>query len=325
MGFDLLLANLVSPPILFFFLGMLAVAARSDLDVPAAAAKALSLYLLLAIGFKGGVEIAHGGLGGEAGRALLGAAGLAVATPLLAFAALRRRLTRVDAAAVAATYGSVSAVTFITAVAFLQAADVPAGGHMVAALALMESPAILVGVALARRPGAAADAGLVGPSWGPLLREACFNGSVFLLLGSLAVGATTGERGRAALAPFVDGLFKGALCLFLLDMGLVSARRLGALRRAGWFPVAFAIAMPLVAGTLALGAAWVLGLPRGDAFLLVVLGASASYIAVPAALRSALPEANPGLYLPMALAITFPFNILVGLPLYFATVSHFWR
>lgn len=320
MSIEPLLTNFLNPPILFFFLGLIAVWARSDLDLPAPIPKALSLYLLLALGFKGGVELSHGNAGGPVWPTLAAAVGMAVAVPLAAFAVLRRRFSVPDAAATAAAYGSVSAVTFIAATSFLQAAKVPFGGHLIAAMALMESPAILIGVALARRAMISSGD---GPSagWGKLLREAFFNGSVLLLLGSLAIGGLTGERGREALAPMTEGLFKGLLCLFLLDMGLVSARRLGALRRMGAFPIIFAILTPLAAATVALGVAWLLHLPRGDALLFVVLAASASYIAVPAALRTALPEANPGVYVPMALAVTFPFNVLVGLPLYYAAVT----
>lgn len=316
MAWESLLGNLVSPPVLFFFLGVVAVAARSDLEVPAAAIKTISLYLLLSIGFKGGVELSRGPVDGLALRAL-GAAGLlSVLVPLLAYGWLRRRFSTPDAAAVAATYGSVSAVTFVAAISVLRTAEISYGGYMVAALALMEAPAILIGVALARRSEAGPDT----IAWPALVRETVANGPVFLLLGSLGIGYLTGDRGRQELAPVVEGLFKGALCLFLLDLGMTSARRLEGLRQAG----GFALVAPLASAALALGLGRWCGLPAGDAFLLTVLAASASYIAVPAALRVALPQANPGLYLPMALGVTFPLNIVFGLPAYLAAVRWLW-
>lgn len=320
MNLDLFLANILSVPVLFFGLGLLAVAVRSELEVPPGVGRALSLYLMLAIGFKGGSELAAHGFTPDALRVLGAAALLASLLPLVAFALLHRRLGRVNAAAVAATYGSVSAVTFAAAVAFLRNENEPFGGHMVAALALMESPAILIGLALARagveRPGQTQAASV----W----REALLNGPVFLLLGSMLVGLLAGARGRSQLAPVVDHLFAGALAIFLLDLGMVCARRLGSLRHAGWVPIAFALWMPLAAASAALTLGLVLQFSRGDSFLLVVLAASASYIAVPATLRAALPEADPGLYLPMALGLTFPLNIAVGLPFYYSVIVRFW-
>ena len=321
---DLILVNLLNPPVLFFFLGLIAVWLKSDLEVPQPLPKFFSLYLLLAIGFKGGVELRHGGLSVEALSALAAALSLSVLIPLLAWRVLRQRLDAANAAAIAATYGSVSAVTFIAALSFLEQLAMPHGGYMVAALALMEFPAILVGVALynrARRggqPAAAAD------SWGKLLHEAVANGSVLLLVGSLVIGVLTGESGGQALKPYTTDIFRGMLCLFLLDMGIVSGRRLGQLRSLGAFPVAFALGMPVAGAALALLMASVLGLSAGDAFLLTVLAASASYIAVPAAMRNAIPEASPGVYVTLALAVTFPFNIVVGLPLYMAVIRQFW-
>jgi hypothetical protein len=307
----LLSQNLLAPPVLFFVAGAAAVAVRSDLEVPQPLPRLFSLYLLLSIGFRGGAELRHAGLDGEALRALALGLAMSVAVPLAVFPVLRRRLGPADAGAVAAAYGSVSAVTFITATAFLDRLGIRHGGHMVAALAVMESPAIVVGVWLARR-GAVADR---APTRA-LLHDAFLNGSVFLLLASLAIGLASGERGRAALRPFTDALFPGVLCLFLLDMGMVAARRLGDLRRAGPFLVGFALAAPLASAAVAIGLARVAGLAAGDALLLVVLCASASYIAVPAAMRIAVPEANPGLFLPLAIGVTFPFNVAVGIPLY---------
>jgi len=324
MDASVVLGNLLTPPILLFFLGMAATLLRSDLDIPQPITRGLSLYLLFSIGMHGGVELSRNGFHVTTllplGAGVLASALLPVAT----FAVLRRRLGPDDAAAIAATYGSISAVTFITATSFLEDQGVGFGGHMVAAMALMESPAILVGVLLARRFGDADASAAGGRAWGPLLREALLNGPVFLLLGSLLVGLATGEQGWAAVKPFAHEPFRGVLCLFLLDMGLIAARRLGALRASGLFLTGFAVAVPLVAATAAIAAAALMRLSPGDALLFTVLCASASYIAVPAAVRVALPRANPSLYLPMSLAVTFPFNIAVGIPLYYSVIRALW-
>lgn len=326
MDIDLILSNFLNPPILFFFLGMLAVFLRSDLEIPPPIAKFLSLYLLLAIGFKGGVGLYQSGIDQTVVVTIALAMLMASVVPLYSFFILRWRLGVADAAAIAATYGSISAVTFITATSLLVKLDIPYGGHMVAAMALMESPAIIIGVLFYRLfPISDEGEGKSEFSWSELLRDAFFNGSVLLLMGSLLVGALTGESGNQALQPFTGDLFKGLLAFFLLDMGLVAARRLRDLQKAGIFLVSFAILIPLLNAVLALGLAHWVGLPKGDALLFVVLCASASYIAVPAAVRLAIPEANPSLYVPMSLAITFPFNIIVGLPLYLQAVNYLWR
>jgi hypothetical protein len=319
-----LAANLLSPPILLFLLGFAATLLRSDLEIPPAAAKTLSLFLLFAIGFKGGVSLAQSGLGAEVIATLGAAAFASLAVPVWTFFALRRRLGAADAAGIAATYGSVSAVTFITATGYLTLHDIPFSGHLVAAMALMESPAILVGVMLARRFATSEGRDTSRPviDWRHLGRDALLNGSVFLLLGSLLIGLVCGPTRAAPLKPFIDTLFPGLLALFLLDLGILAARRLGDLRRLGAPIAAFAFIAPLINAALGLALAAILGLPRGDAFLLVTLCASASYIAVPAALRIALPEANPGVYVTLSLALTFPFNILLGLPLYAAAVTY---
>ena len=326
MDLAVALENFLSPPILFFFLGLLAVLVRSDLEIPQPIAKFLSLYLMLAIGFRGGVELGHSAPGGQVLLTLAAAVIMAALVPLYCFWILRRRLDVYNAAAIAATYGSISAVTFVTATAFLDRAGIPYGGYMVAAMALMEAPAIVVAVILARlalsKPG---PDGSPSPapegSWNHLLRDAFFNSSVFLILGSLLVGMLTGERGQAALHPFTNELFSGILCFFLLDMGLVAARRLKDLRASGGFLLAFAILVPLLNALLGIGVSRLLDLGLGDALLFTILCASASYIAVPAAMRLALPEANPGLSLPLALAVTFPLNITLGLPLYLALIQ----
>lgn len=311
-----LAANLLSPPILLFMLGLAAALLRSDLEFPPAMAKALSLFLLFAIGFKGGVALNASGFGNGVAPTLLAAIAASAVVPIWTFFALRSRLGVTDAAAVAATYGSVSAVTFITAASFLGEKGVSYSGYMVAAMALMESPAIILGVFFARRFGAAEGSAPRTVDWGHLGRDAFLNGSVFLLLGSLLVGMVSGPAHSATLKPFIDTLFPGALALFLLDLGIVAGKRLGDLRRAGIFGICFGFFAPLVNAALGLGLAALLGLSHGNALLFVVLCASASYIAVPAALRIALPEANPSVYVALSLAVTFPFNIIVGIPLY---------
>lgn len=316
----LVLANLLDPPILFFFAGLLAVWLGSDLDIPQPLPKLFSLYLLLSIGFKGGVELSHG-LEPHAALALAAAVGMAVAVPLYVYLLLCRRLGSANAAGVAATYGSVSAVTFIAATSFLEQLGIPFGGHMVAALALMESPAIIVAVAMHRRSGGAGH----GEGWRAVLKEALLNGSVYLLMASVLIGFLSGERGAAVMQPFTGALFKGVLCLFLLDMGLVSARRLREARSFGVLPFSVAFAVPLANAALAIALAALISMTPGDAFLFCVLCASASYIAVPAALRLSVPEANPGLYVTLSLGITFPFNIVVGLPLYLTVIRRLWE
>lgn len=322
MDAALLLANLANPPVLFFFLGMLAVWMRSDLEIPQPVPKALALYLLFAIGFKGGVELHKSGFDLQVVTVLGAALLAAAAVPVWIFFLLRRRLGVPNAAAIAATYGSVSAVTFIAATSFLTHLGVSFSGWMVAAMALMESPAIVIGVVLARGFGEGQGASI---KWPELLREAFFNGSVFVLMGSLVIGTITGESGEKALSPFTSGIFKGVLCLFLLDMGLVSARRLAASREIGLIHIGFAMLAPLAHAALGIALSALLGLGAGDALLFTILCASASYIAVPAAMRFAIPEASPGVYVPMALALTFPFNVLIGLPIYLAIINHLWN
>lgn len=319
MGLGLVVQNLLNPAVLFFFLGMLAVAARSDLEIPQPIPKVLSQYLLISIGFRGGVELRSSGLDGGVAITLGAAVAMAVLVPLYTFFFLRRRIDASSAAAIAATYGSVSAVTFITACSFLSTLGIGFDGHMVAAMALMESPAIVVGVLLARRYGSAEPM-----SRGALLHDAFLNASVFVLLGSLLVGAATGHGGLDAVGPFLDKPFKGVLCVFLLDMGIVSARRLGGLRKVGRFLVGFALVVPLVNAVIGIGVARLLGLSQGNALLFTVLSASGSYIAVPAAMRLAVPDANPGVYVSLSLAVTFPLNVIVGIPVYMTVIRSIW-
>ncbi len=318
------LVNLTSPPLLFFFLGIAAVALRSDLEIPAQVAKFLSLYLLFAIGFKGGVALAENATGAFSLLVLGSAVLLACCIPVCVFFLLRKRMPVADAAALAATYGSVSVVTFVTCASYLDAAGIPWSGYLVAAMALAESPAIIIAILLYRIYTSQEGANSARLDWRELIRESCLNGSVFLIVGSLLIGWITGSRGMSQISFVVKDIFLGILCLFLLDMGIVAARRMQDLRDLATRPgalqpsklVLLAIAIPLANACIALLLAWLLHLQEGDALLLVILGASASYIAVPAAMRLALPDANPSIYLPMSLAVTFPFNLLVGIPLY---------
>lgn len=324
------LSNLSSPPLLFFFLGIAAVLVRSDLEIPAQIAKSLSLYLLFAIGFKGGVAISESTIDTTMLLTLLSAVTLSALIPVYTFVLLRRWFPLADAAAIAATYGSVSAVTFVTATGYLDMLGIDWSGYLVAAMALMESPAIIVGIVLYKYYGGQQQRAAVQPvSWGALLREALFNGSVLLILGSMLIGWITGADGMQKVEPLVKDLFLGLLCLFLLDMGIVAARRFGDLpaSRSGQSAgrsmrplLAAALLLPAINALVGLAVAVYLGLSEGNALLLVVLAASASYIAVPAAMRLALPEANPGSYLTMSLGITFPLNLLIGIPAYHAAI-----
>lgn len=320
---DLWKSNLLSPPILFFFLGLLAAAIRSDLRIPKAFVRTMSLYLLFTIGFSGGVKLHEHGLSRDGIAALAAALVLSATTPLYVFPLLRRTLGVATSAGVAATYGSVSAVTFLAAMGMLNQKDVPFGGHMVAAMALMEFPAIIVGVMLGRLFHDAAprepSANQPPPKQHGLLaviHESCTNGSVVLLVGSMVVGALTTERGIEITAPLWKDLFYGVLCFYLLDLGLIAGRNAKHVVKAGWPVVVFAMVFPLCNAMVGAALARVLHLSFGDGFLIMTMAASASYIAVPAALRLALPEAKASVYVPMALTLTFPLNILVGLPLY---------
>ncbi|MBN9412121.1 MAG: sodium-dependent bicarbonate transport family permease [Burkholderiales bacterium] len=307
--------QLLDPAILFFCFGIAAGLVGSNLEIPPAIARFLSLYLLMALGLKGGFALAESGLAGEVLASLAAAVMLAVAVPLASYALLRRSLNGFDAAAIAATYGSVSAVTFITAVQYLDTQGLPYGGHMAAAMALMESPAIVLGVLLANRVRRQQGAAQTVPLRG-VLRESLTDGAQLLLLGAMVIGMLSGDRGEAAMRPFTSDLFKGMLAFFLLDMGLSCARQVGELRGAPRWLLVYALAAPLAQALVALGLGTLFGLEAGNLALLMVLAASGSYIAVPAVVRHAIPEARPSLYLGLSLGLTFPFNILVGIPLY---------
>lgn len=322
MDISLITDNLLNPPILFFVMGLLAVWFRSDLEIPQPLPKLFSLYLLFAIGYEGGVKLGASGFSPYVLACIGVSLFMATLVPLYSYFVLRTRLDVPNAAAIAATYGSISAVTFLTAIAFLGKIGLSYGGHMVAGMALMESPAIVVGVLLARRfANTTSGRPLV---WQHLVREAVANASVFMLLGSLVIGVLTGEKAAASMEPFTHHIFKGMLSFFLLDIGLVAARKMGSLRRSGPFLIGFGILMPLFNAGLGIALARLIGMTPGDAILFAVLCGSASYIAVPAAMRLALPEANPSLYVSMALAVTFPFNIVLGIPLYALIVQYLW-
>lgn len=316
--------TLLNPPVLFFLLGVVAALLRSDLDFPSPIPKFLAMYLLLAIGFKGGVELVKAPITLDILVTLAVATATSALFPLWVFAALRRAMGVANAAAVAAAYGSVSAVTFVTAAAFLERQQIPYGGHMVAALALMESPAIIVGVLLYRM-AEGKQQGKGKLAWGPLLHDAFCNGSVVLLLGSFVIGAVVGDQGANAVKPFTYTMFIGVLCFFLLDMGLLAGKRISDLRKAGPAVPVAGLLLPVLHAALGIGLAWLLNLSEGDALLMAVLCASASYIAVPAAVRLAIPRASPSIYVSMSLAVTFPFNILVGLPVYLGLIRAIWE
>ncbi|MFM2074996.1 MAG: hypothetical protein RJB34_1301 [Pseudomonadota bacterium] len=316
------MSNLLDPAILFFVFGVFAGLVRSNLEIPAPISRFLSMYLLMALGLKGGFALAASGITGEVATTLLLAVALAIIVPTLSLPLLRRWLNGYDAAALCATYGSVSAVTFITTIQFLENQGIAYGGHMAAAMALMESPAIIMAVVMAnaarRHEHATAGSGLPVPSvsMGKILHESFTDGTQLLLLGAMLIGWLTGVAGEAVMAPFSVDLFKGMLAFFLLDMGLMAARNMGELKHTSPWLLAYAVVAPLVHAGMALGLAVLFGIQLGNAALLMVLAASASYIAVPAVLRYAIPEARPSLYFGMSLGLTFPFNLMVGIPLY---------
>lgn len=314
MNTDLLVENLTNPALLFFALGILAVLVDSDLEIPPTISKFISLYLLFAIGFRGGQELSHEEFTGETLWSMLFGIAIAMAIPLYTFFILKRRLNLYDAGAVAAAYGSVSAVTFITGVNYLEAHGLALHGQMVAVMALMESPAIVIGLLLISLHEKDAQAGFRKRM---ILRHSFTNGSVFMILGSLLVGYLADSKQAEGIRPFANDLFQGFLAIFLLDLGITSGRKMKAFFSFGWFPFLFALVIPLVNGSLF---AYLSGFVTDDTsnrFMFAVLAASASYIAVPAAMKISVPRANPGLFLPMALAVTFPVNITLGMPLYF--------
>lgn len=320
MNFELLIDNLTNPALLFFFLGILAVQLKSDLEIPSSSSKFISLYLLFSIGFKGGQELSHSGLDMEVLWSLLFGIFLALIVPFYTFFILKRKLGVTNAGAIAAAYGSISAVTFVTAVSFLDLQEISFGGHMVAVMALMEAPSIIIGVLLISIFGTADEQTM---SFGDVMRHALTNGSVLMIIGSLVIGFVASDAQAEGIKPFTTDIFKGFLAVFLLDMGIVSGKKLSSLLDHGFFVFAFAIFIPLINGSIVALVSEAITISTGNRFLFAILGASASYIAVPAAMKLAAPKANPSLYIPMALAITFPVNITLGMPIYMALIRYF--
>jgi len=316
---NLLINNITNPTLLFFVLGVLATVVKSDLEIPQSTSKFISIYLLFAIGFKGGQELRHSGFNTEIILALLVCMAFAAIVPLYTFFLLKRKFSAENAGAIAATYGSVSAVTFVASGIFLDSIGAAYGGHMVAAMALMEAPAIMIGVILMRRYSTAS----VKVSMKSILHESLTNGSVFIITGSLVIGLIADAKGAEGIKPFTTDIFKGFLSIFLLEMGMLAARRFAAFHKYGLSMTAFAVIIPLLNACMSIVITHFLGLAPGDRLLIAILTASASYIAVPAAMKQAAPDADPGLYVPMALGITFPFNITLGLPLYWMLINNF--
>ncbi|WP_338767619.1 sodium-dependent bicarbonate transport family permease [Bernardetia sp. ABR2-2B] len=360
MNLDLLISNLTNPTLLFFVLGIFAVKVKSDLEIPAGSVKFISLYLLFAIGFKGGQELSHSEFDLEILFSLLFGIFLSVIVPLYTFFILKRKLSISDAGAIAASYGSVSAVTFVAAASFLELQNLAFGGHMVAVMALMEAPAIVVGVALIMLYNKKEEDQNLSydneeieeideyePKIIPthdfqiddtydaapprkisatsklknIIIHSFTNGSVLMVLGSLIIGLIADEKQAEGIKPFTTDIFKGFLAIFLLAMGIESGKKLSAFLKSGWFAALFAVIIPIFNGSLTAVASGLITDDIANRFIFAILAASASYIAVPAAMKIAVPQANSGLFIPMALAVTFPFNITVGMPIYFMLIQ----
>lgn len=320
MDNNILISNLTNPTLLFFLLGVIATLVKSDLSIPESTSKFISLYLLFSIGFKGGQELSHSGITREILLTLVLSISLACLVPVYTFFILKKKLSVSDAGAIAATYGSVSAVTFIAAASFLEASNISYGGHMVAAMALMEAPAIIIGVVLMRKYDKEQNQ---KKGIGNIMHESFTNGSVLMILGSLVIGIIADTKQAEGIKPFTSDIFKGFLAVFLLEMGMLAARRFKAFRNYGLFVTLFALLIPPINGCLTVFITHFFDIAPGNRFMLSILAASASYIAVPAAMRLAAPKADPGLYIPMALGVTFPFNITVGIPLYWELIQLF--
>jgi len=320
MNYSLLIDNLTNPALLFFALGILAVRLKSDLEIPPNSSKFISLYLLFSIGFKGGQELAHSHFTMTIVWSVFFGIAVACIIPLYSFFILKRKLKVEDAGAIAAAYGSVSAVTFVTASSFLEIQNISFSGHMVAVMALMEAPAIVIGVILIRMYSQKTEDSAKIRN---VMSHSFTNGSVLLILGSLVIGWVASEQQALGIKPFTTDIFKGFLAIFLLDMGIISGRNLNDFFKNGKLMALFAIIIPLVNGCIVALLSSAITSDVGDRFIFAVLAASASYIAVPAAMKIAAPKANPGIFLPMALAITFPFNITIGLPLYLSLITSF--
>lgn len=318
MSFSGLADNITNPALLFFLLGIIAVQLKSDLKIPESSSKFISIYLLFSIGFKGGQELSHSTINSEIIWSLVTGIALSSIIPIVAFFILKRRFSVENSGAIAAAYGSVSAVTFVTAISFLEYQNVSFGGHMIAVMAVMEAPAIVVGVLLINLYHNGVDD---KPSFKSVINHSLTNGSVVLILGSLIIGYLANAEQAQGIAPFTTDIFKGFLAVFLLDMGLVSGRQLSVMVKRGPYPFLFSVIMPFVNGMTALYISMQITDSPGNQLLFALLGASASYIAVPAAMKNAVPKANPSLYLPMALGITFPINVIIGIPLYYQIIQ----
>lgn len=319
MNFNLLIENLTNPALLFFALGILAVYLKSDLEIPQNSSKFISLYLLFAIGFKGGQELSHEPLTAEIGWSMLFGIAISMVIPIYTFFILKRKLNIYDAGAIAATYGSVSAVTFVTSVSFLESQQMAVHGHMVAIMALMESPSIIIGLLLISLFNTENSPSIKKRN---VLSHSFTNGSVLLILGSLLIGFIANAKQAEGIKPFTNDLFKGFLSIFLLDMGITSGRKLKDFFSFGWFPFLFAIFIPLFNGSMIAILSSFVTDDFSNRFMFAILAASASYIAVPAAMKISVPKANPGVFIPMALAVTFPVNITIGMPIYLLIIQN---
>jgi len=320
MNINFLIENLRNPALLFFVLGIIAVYLKSDLEIPANSSKFITIYLLFSIGFKGGQELSHETFTTEILWSMLFGIFISLIIPLYTFFILKRKLNVFDAGAIAAAYGSVSAVTFVTAVSYLESHQLGLHGHMVAIMALMESPAIIIGLVLISVFNKEEANTVIKQD---VLKHSLTNGSVLLILGSLTIGLLASDKQAEGIKPFTTDLFKGFLAIFLLDMGISSGKKLKSFFSFGWFPFLFAIIIPIINGCIFAYLSSFVTSDITNRFMFAVLAASASYIAVPAAMKINVPKANPGLYLPMALAVTFPVNITIGMPIYFLIVQHF--
>jgi hypothetical protein len=317
MNINLLAENLTNPALLFFGLGLLAVYVKSDLEIPPNTSKFISLYLLFSIGFKGGQELAHSTFTLEIVWSVIFGVLVASVIPFYTFFLLKRKLGVSNAGAIAAAYGSVSAVTFVTAVSFLELQQIKFSGHMVAVMALMEAPAIIIGVMLIRIYNKQRSDNIKLRS---VIRHSFTNGSVLMIVGSLLIGWLANDQQAQGIKPFTTDIFKGFLAIFLLDMGIISGRKLNDFFKSGKFTTLFAMIIPMLNGCAVALSSSLITSDLGNRFIFAVLAASASYIAVPAAMKIAAPDANPGIYLPMALVVTFPFNITIGMPIYLSII-----
>jgi len=315
-----LFENITNPALLFFLLGIIAVQIKSDLKIPENSSKFISIYLLLSIGFRGGQELSHSGMNFEIIASMALGVFLAILIPLTSFFILKKKLSIDNAGAIAASYGSVSAVTFVTATSFLDFESQAFNGHMIAVMAIMEAPAIIVGVLLINYFKNINGQGQPNSKLSTTLRHSVTNGSVFLILGSLVIGYLVSAEQAAGIKPFTTDIFKGFLAVFLLDMGITSGKQLSTILTKGLYPFLFSTIMPFINGLIALYISFQITDVLGNQLLFAMLGASASYIAVPAAMKQAVPEANPSLYLPMALGITFPINVMIGIPFYYSLI-----